>query len=205
MGPTSESKVGQDGKWELENPVTMRTDWVFTPDGEPDDYDEGVPLEQQNAWFWEEDQKLPHEISKNVYEKISNQVKVSTFLFLRTDPNELLVIGDIPNVERPFKVLSALVDTDWYPASYPWHCVLALDRDQESIRIDKGQPLCRLYTVRRDHYFAKEMTLAEFEGFFQRGQDWIQTHGRGDHEDGTRDITRTYVKQQLLSKFSVVV
>ena len=43
---------------------------------------EGAPLVQQYAWFWEKGQKLPHVISDNVYKQISNQVKVSSFLFL---------------------------------------------------------------------------------------------------------------------------
>ena len=52
---------------------------------------EGKPLTQQYAWFWEKGQKLPHVISDNVYAEISNQVKVSSFLFLKTDPNEMLL------------------------------------------------------------------------------------------------------------------
>jgi hypothetical protein len=86
-------------------------------------------------------------------------VKVSTFLFLSTDPNELLLITDIPNLQRPFRVLTALIDTDWYPASYPWHCVLELNAAEKRIVVPRGTPLCRLMTVRRDHYFAREMSL----------------------------------------------
>jgi len=36
--------------------------------------------EAANAWFWEKGQKLPHAISDNVYSRINNQVKVSSFL-----------------------------------------------------------------------------------------------------------------------------
>ena len=191
-----------DGKWSLETPVELETDWHFVPDGAPEG-DEGVPLRQQNAWFWDEHQELPHRISPEVYRHIDNQVKVSTYLFIATDVNEQLLITDLPNSNRPFRVLSALVDTDWYPASYPWHCVLELDRGAEEIRIDKGSPLCRLLTLRRDNYFAREMSLGEFEGFFQRAQDWLSRHGRGD--DPTQlDITRTYVKDQRLSRFDVI-
>ena len=206
LNPTDLEFRQVDGKWTLTTPVTLESDWLFTPEGEPEDSDEeGVPVMQDNAWFWEEEQVLPHEISKEVYEQIDNQVKVSTYLYLRTDPNELLAMGDLPGLERPFRVLSALVETDWYPASYPWHCVLALDRDRESIRIEKGEPLCRVFTVRRDNYFAREMTTGEFETFFQRGQGWLSRHGRGGDETGTMDITRTYLKQQRLSRFSVIV
>ena len=28
--------------------------------------------------------------------------------------------------------MTALIDTDWYPASYPWHAVIELDRDAEA-------------------------------------------------------------------------
>ena len=206
LAPTDLHFVQEDGKWRLENPVTLETDWVFTPAGEPESDDEGgVPIVQQNAWFWDEDQMLPHRISPEVYRQIDNQVKVSTFLFLQTDANELLYMSDIPNLSRPFRVLSALLDTDWYPASYPWHCVLELGRGEKEIRIARGDPLCRLSTVRRDNYFAREMTLGEFEAFFQRGQDWLARNGRGEGQDGMMDITRTYVKQQRLSSFTVIV
>jgi hypothetical protein len=192
-----------NGKWEVEAPVDLESDWAYSAEaGEGAAEAEGTPLTQRNAWFWEENQVLPHAISRAVYPEIANQVKVSTFLFLHTDPNELLFITDIPNVERPFRVLTALVDADWYPASYPWHCVLELDRSRERITITKGEPLCRLFTVRRDTYFAREMSQKEFESFFQRTQDWLLRHSKGERE-GTTDITGGYVKEQQLSRFSV--
>jgi hypothetical protein len=163
----------------------------------------GVPLTQVNAWFWEKDQTLPHVISPEVYPEIQNQVKVSTFLFLSTDPNELLLITDIPNLQRPFRVLTALIDTDWYPASYPWHCVLELNAAEKRIVVPRGTPLCRLMTLRRDHYFAREMSLGEFEAFFQRGQEWLTRHAKGERS-GMMDITRVYVRQQQKSRFSVI-
>ena len=49
----------------------------------------------------EKGQKLPHVISDNVYKVIRNQVKISTYLFLKTDPNELLYMTDVPNLVRP--------------------------------------------------------------------------------------------------------
>jgi hypothetical protein len=47
------------------------------------------------------------------------------------------------------------------------------------------------------------MSAQSFDDFFARGQDWLATHGRphpGVH-DGTLDITHTYARQQLKSKF----
>ena len=130
-------------------------------------------------------------------------MKVSSYLFLKTDPNELLMMTDIPNMQRPFRAMTALIDTDWYPASYPWHAVIELDRGAKKIEIRKGEPLCRVIPVRRDTYFAQAMSPATFDDFFARGQQWLATHGQVQHE-GTVDITRTYVKQQVRSKFVVM-
>jgi len=118
----------------------------------------------------------------------------------------LLYMTDVPNLERPWRAMTALIDTDWYPASYPWHCVIELARDQKRIKIRKGEPLCRVIPVRRDTYFAREMPPAEFDAFFARGQQWLATHGTVQHEDPARtvDITRTYVRQQIKSKFVVM-
>jgi hypothetical protein len=110
---------------------------------------------------------------------------------------------DVPNLARPFRVITALVDTDWYPASYPWHTVLELDRGQKKITIKKGDPICRVIPVRRDTYFAAQMSPHGFDEFFSRGQKWLATHGQAQHE-GTVDITRTYVRQQVKSKFVVM-
>ena len=57
--------------------------------------------------------------------------------------------------------------------------------------------------VRRDTYFAQQMTPHAFDDFFARGQQWLATHGQVQHE-GTVDITRTYVRQQVKSKFVVM-
>ena len=74
---------------------------------------------------------------------------------------------------------------------------------EKRIRIAKGEALCRVVPVRRDTYFAAEMGPGEFDEFFARGQKWLATHGQGQHE-GTVDITRTYVRQQVKSKFVVM-
>jgi hypothetical protein len=163
----------------------------------------GSPLSQQYAWFWEKGQKLPHVISDNVYEQIKNQVKVSSYLFLKTDPNELLYFCDVPNQRRRWRAMAALVDTDWYPASYPWHTVIELSPAEKTVTIRKGEPLCRVMPLRRDTYFAQQMTPHAFDDFFSRGQQWLATHGQVQHE-GTVDITRTYVRHQVKSKFVVL-
>jgi hypothetical protein len=120
-----------------------------------DDESEGAPLSQQYAWFWDKGQQLPHKISDDVYDVIKNQVKVSSFLYLKSDANELMLMTEVPNLARPYRAVSAVVDTDWFPASYPWHCVLELDPRERTIEIKKGDPLCRVLPVRRDTYFAK--------------------------------------------------
>ncbi|HEV2293945.1 MAG TPA: hypothetical protein VGR35_08810 [Tepidisphaeraceae bacterium] len=190
------------GVWQVEEDVFIESDFSYIGSNESEG-GEGAPLTQQYAWFWEKGQKLPHVISDNVYAQIANQVKISSFLFLKTDPNELLLMSDIPNLDRPWRSMSAVIDTDWYPASYPWHAVLELSRREKRIRIRKGDPLCRIIPVRRDTYFAGEMTPRAFDDFFTRGQRWLATHGQVQHE-GTVDITRTYVKQTVKSKFVVM-
>ncbi len=189
--------------WRVEPDVVIESDFNWSADDESD----GAPLTQQYAWFWEKGQKLPHVISDNVYEAIKNQVKVSSFLYLATDPNELLLMSPIPNLNRPWRVVSAVIDTDWYPASYPWHTVLDLDPGEKRIEIKRGEPLCRIVPVRRDTYFARQMDAESFNKFFERGQRWLEAHGRA-HEsaDGKShlDITHTYSKQQMKSRFAVM-
>ena len=109
--------------------------------------------------------------------------------------------------------MTALIETDWYPASYPWHVVLELDPARDRIEIARGEPIARLVPLRRDTYFARPMSVEEFDAFFARGQRWLATHGRpheaegtgnGTGGGGTMDITRTYVKQQARSRFIVM-
>jgi hypothetical protein len=191
------------GQWAVEEDVVVESDFDYAGS----EMCEGKPLVQQYAWFWEKGQLIPHVITDNVYEAIRNQVKVSSFLFLKTDLNELLLMTDVPNVQRPWRAMTALVDTDWYPASYPWHVVLELEPGEKRIEIKKGETLCRVIPVRRDTYFAQAMTPGEFDGFFERGQKWLATHGKFEHEaagSGVADITRTYVKQQVRSRFVVM-
>lgn len=187
------------GHWRVEPDIVLHSDFDWTPaEDQP-----GSPLIQQYAWFWEKGQKLPHAITDNVYEQVKNQVKISSYLFFRTDPNELLLMTDIPNLARPWRAMSAVIDTDWYPASYPWHCVIELDPREKRIAIHKGDPLARLIPLRRDTYFAQPMSPDDFDRFFARGQHWLTTHGRIQHQ-GAVDITHTYVRQQIKSKFVVL-
>ena len=203
--------VQERGRWTVKKDVVVESDFDYAATDESP----GAPLSQRYAWFWEKGQKIPHVITNNVYREIANQVKVSSFLFLQTDPNELLLMTDVPNLQggRPWRAMTALIETDWYPASYPWHAVIELDRSEKRITIKKGDPLCRLIPVRRDAYFARPMSPQSFDEFFDRGQRWLATHGKFEHESadgagatrGVADITRTYVKQQVRPKFVVML
>lgn len=190
----------RDGMWRVEKDIVIDSDF----DWSPSDDTEGKPLTQQYAWFWERGQQVPHVITDNVFEAIKNQVKISSFLFLKTDPNELLLMTDVPNQWRPYRALSAVVDTDWYPASYPWHAVIELDPREKKVEIKKGDAICRIIPVRRDTYFAQHMTPEGFDDLFQRSQRWLNTHGKPTTDDTTLDITRTYSRQMLKSKFVVM-
>jgi hypothetical protein len=194
--------VRAKGGWRVAKDIVIDSDFDFSFD----ETSEGKPLAQQYAWFWRKGQKLPHVITNNVWAQIRNQVKISSYLFLKTDANELLLMTDIPNLKRPWRAMTALVDTDWYPASYPWHVVIELSEAEKRITIRKGDPICRVMPVRRDTYFAQEMSPTAFDEFFARGQKWLATHGKFEHEGqgGTMDITRTYVRQQARSKFIVM-
>jgi hypothetical protein len=195
----------RDGTWKCDPDIVVATDFDYSPS---DDIP-GKPLTQQYCWFWEKGQKIPHPISDNVFALIRNQVKISTFLYLKTDPNEILMMTDIPlHGPRPWKGMTAVIDTDWYPASYPWHYVLELDPAEKKITIPKGTPICRLIPLRRDTYFAQQMTPESFDDFFAKGQRWLSAHGKPapdpEHSaEGTLDITKTYSRQQIRSRFIV--
>ncbi|HSV14695.1 MAG TPA: DUF6065 family protein, partial [Tepidisphaeraceae bacterium] len=136
------------GDWRVLKDVEIQSDFDFAASDDA----AGSPLTQRYAWFWERGQRIPHVISDNVYRVIRNQVKVSSYLFLQTDPNEVLLMTEVPNLRRPWRAMTALIETDWYPASYPWHCVIELDEAERRITIKKGEPLCRVIPVRRDTY-----------------------------------------------------
>ena len=212
------------GGWRVADDVVIDSDF----DWAASEGAEGAPLTQQYAWFWERGQRVPHVITDGVYEQVRHQAKVSSFLFLHTDPNEVLLMTDVPNPPRgrPWRPMTALVETDWYPASYPWHCVVELDPKARRVTIARGEVLCRIVPVRRDTYFARPMSPAAFDDFFARGQKWLATHGSFEHErgdaaataagaaagdgcpagpgQGVADLTRTYVKQQARARFVVM-
>lgn len=187
-----------EGGWKLEAPVELEADWAWAPEG----HAPAAPQIQVNAWFWERGQQVPHVISDDAFPLLRDQVKLSTWLYLRTDPDELLCITDIPNHFRPWRAYTALVDADAYPASYPWHCVLELDRRMERIHIAAGEPICRIFTVPRAAFVAQEMSGEEFGAFFEAGQEWLAEHGKTTQEDLT-DITGAYARLMRPAKFSV--
>ena len=84
---------GRDG-WRVADDVTFSQ---ATSTGRRTPEAEGAPLAQQYAWFWERGQTLPHKITDDVYAVVQHQAKVSSFLYLRTEPNELLLMTDVPN------------------------------------------------------------------------------------------------------------
>lgn len=192
--------VQSRGAWKVKPDIVIESDFNYAAT----DDSEGSPLVQQYAWFWQKGQKLPHVITDNVYREIRNQVKISTFLYMSSARNEVLMMTDIPNLPRPWKAMTALIETDWYPASYPWHAVIELDPSVKRISIKRGEPLCRIIPLRRGEYHAAQMSHRQFDRFFARGQEWLARHGRfSDAGDGSADITRTYVKQQSRSRFVV--
>jgi hypothetical protein len=193
------SFVQKRGRWFVVKDIVIESDFDYASTEDSP----GKPLVQQYAWFWEKGQKLPHVISDDVYAVINNQVKVSSFLYLKTDPDELLLMTEVPNQSRKFRCMSAVVETDWYPASYPWHVVLELDREEKRIVIKKGEPICRVIPIWRDTFSAGQLSQEDFSEFFERGQEWLKKHGR-PHAEGQMDITRTYVKQQIRPKFVVL-
>ena len=83
----------------MKKPLVAESDFGWSPDEET----EAVPLTQEYAWFWKKGQRLPHVISDNVYDVIRHQVKVSTFLYLQSDPGEMLLVTEVPNLRRPFR------------------------------------------------------------------------------------------------------
>lgn len=187
-----------EGEWEIEEAVEVHSDV---------DLDAGLtPAPQINAWFWERDQQLPHRITDNVYAAIRHQCKISTFLYLHTDPDELTLIRAVPNLRRPWSVIEALAETDRYFPAHPWHTVIELPRIEEStidrVVIEEGEPLCRLITLPRAEFAAAEMTGPEFGRAFASGQAWLSLHGRGDRPEEL-DIRGAYAKEQRNSTFAV--
>jgi hypothetical protein len=142
-------------------------------------------------------------------------VKISSFLFLQTDANEQLLMTDIPNSIAPWRAMTALIETDWYPASLPWHARHRTRSQRTTHYHQEGRATLPAHSGPRDAYFARQMSPQSFDDFFDRGQRWLATHGKFEHESATddlmttrtrvADITATYVKQQVRSKFVVML
>jgi len=197
-------RQNSDGTWSADPDIEISSDFDYSPS----DDSEGVPLVQRYAWFWDRGQTVPHTITDDVFDAIKHQVKLSTFLFLQTDPNEVLLQQDPPatttDADRGWRAMPALIETDWYTPANPWHVVLELNASLSTVSLKKGQPICRVIPVRRDTYFAQQMTVGEFDTMFERSQKWLSTHGKQTDETGVLDITRTYVRQQARSKFIIL-
>ncbi|MBI1370384.1 MAG: hypothetical protein GC162_17245 [Planctomycetes bacterium] len=188
------------GNWDIEEAVQVESDLEF---------EGGVsPHPQTNAWFWEKGQQRPHIITDNVYALIRHQCKISTYLFLHTEPGWMLAMKNIPYPGRPrdWSVMEALIETDWYFPAHPWHCVIELPRFETSpidrVVIEEGEPLCRLVPLRRAEYAAAEMDNDAFGELFAAGQEWLTDHGKEPRGDDL-DITGAYAKEQESAIFTV--
>mmetsp|Transcript_17079 Transcript_17079/g.38559 ORF Transcript_17079/g.38559 Transcript_17079/m.38559 type:complete len:329 (+) Transcript_17079:60-1046(+) len=191
---------GQEG-WEIENAVEVGG-------GDLEERGDVGAFDQDNCWQWDPNQVLPHRISPHVYPKIRNQAKVSTYLYLQTPPGWAVLMSDIPNLHRRFRILSALIDTDWYFPAHPWHAVIELPRKVggQPIILRQGEPLCRLTPVRRGGFVADEMTRDEFRKLYDGGQTWLEANGRPSEDpeaQGALDIRGAYAKRQQSVNFEV--
>lgn len=216
-------RAAQAFGWDVVNPFDI--DFVFGHDGweltgavEVDCGDlrerSGVKsFDQDNVWPWDPEQVLPHKISPHVFPEIKHQVKVSTYLYLWTPPGWSLLMTDVPNSDRRFRVLSAMLETDWYYPAHPWHCVLELPKGDavargDTLKIAAGEPLCRLMPVRRGSYAAKEMRPEEMASLYRGGQRWLAQHGRASDDPsapaGALDIRGAFKREQQLAKFAVL-
>lgn len=188
----------KEGNWEVEEAVEVLSDIEL--DGG------AAPHPQVNAWFWEKGQKRPHVISDNVYAAIRHQCKLSTFLYLETEPGWVLWMRSVPGVKRAWSAIESVIETDWYKPAHPWHGVIELPRIEESpidrVEIAEGEPIFRLVPLQRADYEAVEMEGPAFGGYFEQGQRWLGQHGK-EPAKGDVDITGAYAKQQDHAVFRV--
>ncbi|CAE7554255.1 unnamed protein product [Symbiodinium natans] len=198
--------------WDVINPFEIQFDpgkegWeihssVEVGGGDLEERGDIGAFDQDNCWQWDPNQVLPHRISPQVYPEIRNQAKVSTYLYLQTPPGWAVLMSDVPNLKRRFRILSAMIDTDWYFPAHPWHAVVELPRTAtgEPIVLKKGEPLCRLTPVSRGTYAAREMRPEEFKKLYYRGQAWLDENGRPSEdpeaEEGVLDIRGAYARDQ---------
>lgn len=187
-----------EGHWAIEEAVEVHSDIELEGSA--------TPHPQLNAWFWEKGQQRPHVITDNVYAAIRHQCKVSTFLYLQTDPGWVLAMRAIPNRKRDWSVIESVLETDWYKPAHPWHGVIELPRIEESavarVHIPAGEPIFRLLPLQRADYRAVEMPGEAFGDLFEQGQRWLSAHGKAE-QAGEVDITGAYARQQDDSKFTV--
>ncbi|CAK9022586.1 unnamed protein product [Durusdinium trenchii] len=205
--------------WDVINPFEIRFDpgeesWklhdaVEVGGGDLEERGEVGAFDQDNCWQWDPNQVLPHRISPQVFPEIRNQAKVSTYLYLQTPPGWAILMGDIPNAHRRFRILSAMLDTDWYFPAHPWHAVVELPKfvEGEPVIIPAGEPLCRLTPVRRGSYSAAEMRPDQFKMLYEKGQAWLEENGRPSEDPeapaGALDIRGCYARQQRRFDFQV--
>ena len=182
--------------WMIKEAVEVESD-VGLPDGT-------TPHPQINAWFWEKDQKRPHVITKNVFDKIKHQVKVSTYLYFQTEAEWMISIRSIPNLKRTWSTVEALVESDWYWPAHPLHGVieLPLDKSIKEVIIKEGEPLFRINPVLRSDFIAEEMSDEEFAEYFSRGQQWLLENGKKVEGDDVL-LTGVYAKEQAAANFRV--
>lgn len=186
------------GAWDIEEAVEVHSDVEL---------DGGIhPHPQLNAWFWEKGQQRPHAITDNVYAAVRRQCKVSTFLYLETEPGWLLWMRGVPGVKRVWTAVEAVIETDWYKPAHPWHGVIELPRIEDSrieqVIIEQGEPLFRLVPLQRADYQAREMEDRAFARYFAQGQRWLGQHGR-EPAGGDVDITGVYARQLDNARFGV--
>jgi hypothetical protein len=185
-----------DGQWSLEETLEVHSDV---------DLRSGMtPHPQQNAWFWEKGQMSPHVISDHVYEQVKNQVKVSTFLYLKTEKDWMISIRPIPGLKRPWSTLEAIVEADWYWPAHPLHGVIELPTEPsiKKVIIEEGEPLFRLLPVQRSTFEAREMSDDQFNTYFESGQAWLKENGKKVGHDHVL-LTGVYAKQQEAAEFKV--
>ena len=112
---------------------------------------------------------------------------------------------DVPNLDR---ALAGDDGADRYRLVSGQLSVALRDRidrrTQKRITIKKGEPICRVIPVRRDTYFAQRDVAGGVRRVLRRGPEVAGDAWAGSSTKGTVDITRTYVRQQVRSKFVVM-
>ena len=112
---------------------------------------------------------------------------------------------DVPNLARPWRAMTAPGRYRLVPGQLSVaHGDRAVARGEKRITIRKGEPLCRVMPVRRDTYFAQQMPPARSTTSSPAASSGSPRTARCSTRTRTVDITRTYVRQQVKSKFVVM-